>query len=418
MGSMVSAQSDYDSGSTQPIPAGKTCLNQTVPVTISSRNAVFDVDIPHNNLDVVTFTLNSTRQSFNFTGDVLTGYNTVSGTYNMSTKFCYDANMKNQNPTLQILTHGIGFDKAYWDLPYNAYNYSYINSALSAGYVTLSYDRLGIGNSSHGEPLNEIQSFLEIQALRALTTMLREGNFPNVPKTYPEIVHVGHSFGSAQTYQFASLYPNETQAIVLTGFSMNESFFPVFGGGANFVLASQNAPLRFGNVPVAALEQYIELSPFFDYIQPIDLESLPASQNLPDGYLIPSDVEANLFLYFYPKNFDNGLLFSNEKTKQPVTLGELLTLGSLAPKNSYAGPVLVITGSNDLPYCGGDCLATGGALASIPAGMSTNFPNVAPDNFTAYIQPATGHGINAHYNSTGAYRVINNYLAGKGLVSK
>ena len=53
----------------------------------------------------------------------------------------------------------------YWDIPFNNYQYSYIDNALLHGYHTLSYDRLGIGNSSHGEPKNEIQAFLEVASL-------------------------------------------------------------------------------------------------------------------------------------------------------------------------------------------------------------------------------------------------------------
>lgn len=70
----------------------------------------------------------------------------------------------------------------------------------------------------------------------------------------------------------------------------------------------------------------------------------------------------------------------------------------------------------DLPYCGGDCLTTGNtSIPSIPSTVSKSFPKVAASNFTTYIQPNTGHGINFHYNATGAYDVINNFLNAKGL---
>ena len=72
---------------------------------------------------------------------------------------------------------------------------------------------------------------------------------------------------------------------------------------------------------------------------------------------------------------------------------------------------------SDLPYCGGDCLATGGAASSIPAQVKMNFPNVAEENFTAVVQPNTGHGINFHYNATAAYRIINDFLNSKVLQS-
>lgn len=152
----------------------------------------------------------------------------------------------------------------------------------------------------------------------------------------------------------------------------------------------------------------------------------------PNGYLTNTDASSNQYLFFLPGYFDPMLLLFTEETKQPVTPGELLTQGSLPMANAYAGPVLVITGcesdldafkekimlisfpANDLPFCGGDCLATGNAsLPSIPAAVAMSFPNVPSGNFEAYIQPNTGHGINLHYSATGAYDVINIFLNAK-----
>ena len=178
-------------------------------------------------------------------------------------------------------------------------------------YCTLAYDRLGIGNSSHGEPLNEIQAFIEIAALYEMTMMFREGKFPGVSTAFDKIVHVGHSFGSAQTYALVAMYPNVSDGIVLTGFSMNASFVGYFFAGANFVEANENTPR------------------LADY---------------PNGYLISSDIEANQYLFFYPGYFDPNILVLAENTKQPVTVGELLTLGSAPMMNSFTGPVMVITG--------------------------------------------------------------------------
>lgn len=173
------------------------------------------------------------------------------------------------------------------------------------------YDRLGIANSSHGEPLNEIQSFLEVAALKELTTMLRDGTFPGVKDAFEKIVHVGHSFGSAQSYALTAMYPNITDGLVLTGFSMNASFVGYFAAGANFIEANENG---------TALADY------------------------PNGYLVSSDIEAQQYLFFSPPYFSMEALSYAEATKQPVTVGELLTLGSLPMVNTYAGPVLVING--------------------------------------------------------------------------
>jgi pimeloyl-ACP methyl ester carboxylesterase len=232
-------------------------------------------------------------------------------------------------------------------LPFNNYNYSYVNVATDQyKYSSLSFDRLGIGNSSHGEPLNEIQIFLEIAATAQLTQMLRNGTFPGVNHTFSKVVHVGHSFGSAQTYALASMYPNITDGIVLTGFSMNESFVNPFIAGGNFQQANRNQPLRFGNITGTQVQNVLSMyaEPLASYISPVDLTSLPARQALPNGYLVTSNIEATKLQFFKPHYYDPAILELAERTKQPVTEGELLTLASLSMRNKFAGPVMVIDG--------------------------------------------------------------------------
>jgi hypothetical protein len=254
-------------------------MNMTVPVSISARQAVFDITIPQTNLEVTDFVLNITQQGRNFTNLTLTGYQTTAGTYNISAVFCKPSNDNSANPTVQVLAHGIGFDKTYvhimllqiyciltrsryWDYPYDNYNYSYIDAVTDQyKYCTLSYDRLGIGKSPHSEPLNKIQSYLDVAALYQLTQMLRNGTYPDVNHAFQKIVHVGHSFGSAQTYALANMYPAATDGIVLTEFSMDSAYLGLFPADANFMLANLNQPLRFGNVNGAMIENTLGHSP-------------------------------------------------------------------------------------------------------------------------------------------------------------
>ncbi|KAH8588433.1 hypothetical protein B0O99DRAFT_639207 [Bisporella sp. PMI_857] len=400
--------------------SAKRCINATVPVTISARQGVFDIAIPQTNLDVVDFVRNLTQQGRNFSDTVLTGYNTVSGTYNISTQFCQPSFDNSTNPTVQVLTHGVGFDKAYWDLPFNGYNYSYLDVATDDyKYSTLSFDRLGIGKSSHGRVLNEIQANLEVAATAALTQRLRNGTFPGVNHAFEKVVHVGHSFGSIQTYILANQYPNLTDGIVLTGFTTNFSFLASFLAGGNFQQANRNQPLRFGGVSGTQLQATLSLfaEPLIGYLAPLDLGTLPPSQDLPNGYLVSSNAEANKYLFLYPGKYDPEILTYTENTKQPVTIGELLSLAGTPAVNSYGGPVFVLNGDTDLPFCGSNCTATGGVAPDMGALVKKNFPQVAEDNFGSYVQPATGHGINLHYNATAAYRVWLDYLGTKNLAS-
>jgi len=413
----------------------KTCVNATVPVTISAQNGMFNILVPSSNSETIDFVTNVTRQGGNFTAKSLSGYQTVSGTYNISTQYCTPSNSQAQPSIVQVLTHGIGFDKTYWDLSYNNFNYSYVDYATNQGYSTLSYDRLGIGNSSHGDAL-EIQAPLEIAALVYLTEMLRNGTFPG-NQAYSRVVHVGHSFGSGQTYSLANMYPQLSDGIILTGFSTNGSFLPYFVSGANLQLASVNQPLRFSTVTLPSLTDALAaavqdlVAPFSigasdakyitailpnitAYIQPY-LTQYPPGTGLPAGYLVSGDEEANQYLFLQPGAYDPALLDLAERTKQPVTVGELLTVGSLPPTNNFPGPVLVLTGDNDVVFCGGNCSATGGVAASIPAMASQSFPNVDASNFSAVVLPNFAHGINLHYNSTGAYDEIQRFLDAHGL---
>jgi pimeloyl-ACP methyl ester carboxylesterase len=235
----------------------------------------------------------------------------VSGNYNIEATLCHP----DQGPssTLQILTHGIGFDRSYWDFPYDNYNYSYVAEATDLyNYSTFFYDRLGIGQSSHGEPVNEIQSPLEIAALQLVTTMLRNGTLRGCEGyKASKTIHVGHSFGSIQSYSLTVLSPELSDGLILTGFSQNTSFSPYFELGGNFISAK--------NVPLLA--------------------------NYPTGYLAAGDASGVQTNFFSPGDFDPAVLALATSTGQPVTPGELLTEGALTKdQNPFTGPVLIITG--------------------------------------------------------------------------
>ena len=272
---------------------------------------------------------------------------------------------------------------SYWDLPFNNFNYSYVDAVTNDKYCTLSYDRLGIGNSSHGEPRDEIQASLEIAALYELTMMLRNGKFPGVPKAFTKTVHVGHSFGSAQTYALANMYPSATDAIVLTGFSMNSSFVSSFLAGGNFMQANMVSPLRFGNVDPVQAQSLIANSPLAGYAAGIDFTKIPPGQNLPNGYLISGNSAADQLLFFEPGNFDPMIAMAAEPTKQPVTVGELLTVSGGPMMNMYAGPVLVITGRK-FPILANDTRDTGFAHATVQRTTS-------PSAEETVSRPATHH---------------------------
>ena len=94
------------------LAAAKNCMNASVPVTVSARTGVYgNVQVPQTNSEVVSFIQNVGKQGRNYTEVALTGYDTIAKTYNISTQFCTPDNDAATNPTVQVLTHGIGFDK-------------------------------------------------------------------------------------------------------------------------------------------------------------------------------------------------------------------------------------------------------------------------------------------------------------------
>ncbi|KAK4580518.1 hypothetical protein LTR86_000721 [Recurvomyces mirabilis] len=353
------------------LASARHCQNLTVEVDVSARNGLFNVTTPQDNI----------AQGKNYSANVLEGYQTVSGKYHIAATYC----QPDSGPakTVQLLTHGIGFDRSYWDLPYANYNYSYVAEAVDTyKYSTFSWDRLGIAQSQHGEAVNEIQALLEVDALRALTQDLRKGGIWGVPCGFDKVVHVGHSFGSEHTYALTAMYPTISDGIALTGFSQNGSFIPYFAFGGNFISARN----------VSGLAKY----------------------NYPAGYLAAGDISAVQTNFFAPGSFDPAVLSIAYTTGQPVTVGELLTIGGETGSiNHFKGPTFIITGERDLPYCGGNCLAPPTGYSSIPAAALKFFPNAT--NPTAVVVPGAGHGLNLEYSHPFTYGKINDYFVQNGV---
>jgi pimeloyl-ACP methyl ester carboxylesterase len=211
------------------------------------------------------------------------------------------------------LTHGIGFDRSYWDLPFNNYNYSYVAQAVDEqGYSTFAWDRVGIASSSRGDPVNEIQQYLDTAALKELSTLLRDGSVKGIKTKFNKFVHVGHSFGSAITYNFINENPNFSDAAILTGFSQNPNFVTAFVLAGNFKPVKENAAL---------------------------------AAHYPVGYFAPqSSIGVNIE-FFAPGDFDPKMLANAFATGQPATPGELLTIGAgTGDVSAFKGHLLIVTG--------------------------------------------------------------------------
>lgn len=236
-----------------------------------------------------------------------------------------------------------------------------------------------MGKSDKPDPIQTIQTPLEVEIAHVLATSLRNGKFSD--NKFQKVAAGGHSFGSIITNAITKQYPDVLDAAILTGFSTDLSAQPLFLQALNLALANQNQPLRF--------------------------------DSLNNGFLVSSTVISNQIGFFKAPGFAPEILAQAEATKGSVTYGELNSLAGIGGEASgYTKPVVVADGAEDLPFCGGDCSYP---VDQAKAVHPKYYPNVADADFGSYLAPIAGHGLNFHYSSAGAFEYIQKFLVDRGL---
>ncbi|KAK8089539.1 hypothetical protein PG997_004500 [Apiospora hydei] len=401
-----------------PALAARNCRNLTIPVHITAANTDLEDDFPTPQTDVeFTDFFLSNQPHGRQPPDTTTPPKTrnVTGDYRLAATYCEPSSSSssssgsgNNNTTttpnvLQILTHGIGFGRDYWDFAYHDYKYSYVNHALAHGYATLAWDRLGFGNSTRLDPVHEVQLPLEVEALRELTRLLRAGEVnlhldtdtdtdsetTNTTKTktrtrkFDKIVHVGHSLGSTVVYALAAVDKTSLDGLVLTGWSTVTDFMT-----AGFIgLYLEQARPKGGHLAGYA-----------------------------PGYVVVGDVTALHTDFFAPGAYDPDILAPAYAATQPTTVGEIATGSYMAnTKLEVTVPSLVITGQKDLIFCGTNCYGTDDPkLHSLLQLVTSSFPLANPPVLPITV-PGSGHGLNLDNNHEYTYGEISNFLMSNGL---
>ncbi|KAK7987899.1 hypothetical protein PG989_008214 [Apiospora arundinis] len=375
-----------------PAIAARNCQNLTIPVHITAANTDLGPGFvtPQTDAEFTDFFLSNLQHGRQ--PPVMTPPKTknVTGDYHLAATYCEPSSGGDAPKVLQILTHGIGFGRSYWDFAYNDYEYSYVNHALAHGYATLAWDRLGLGESTRLDPVSEVQLPLEVEALRELTRLLRAGEVDLQPKTnstktntkFDKIVHVGHSLGSSVVYALAALDTTALDGLVLTGWSTVTDFM-----GAGFIgLHLEQAGPKGGHLAGYA-----------------------------PGYVVVGDVTALHTDFFAPGAYDPAILEPAYAAGEPTTVGEIATGSYMADqKLQVTVPSLVITGQKDLIFCGTDCYGTNNAsLISLLDLVNSSFPIAKP--ILPITVPGSGHGLNLDKNHEYTYGNISHFLMTNGL---
>jgi pimeloyl-ACP methyl ester carboxylesterase len=212
-----------------------------------------------------------------------------------------------------LLVSGATYGSAYWDLTPAL---SVVQAEAKAGFSVLTYDRLGIGQSTKpASTLLTVQSDADV--LHQLVQAARAGRLGQT--VFATILTVGHSLGSGIVLTEAAT-AQDVQGVVVTGFA--HYFDPT--GGASF----QGA------------------------LWPAQSEPRADLQATPPGYFTTQPGKRSIFYY----NGDATVIATDEATKQTVTDGELTSFPSVvtdggATSQQIRVPVLGLVGDHERFFC-------------------------------------------------------------------
>lgn len=363
------------------------CSQALIPISATANSAIYDLPTVNTDIEAAAWAIrDATRTTTQGLANIVRN-TTTSGTFNIHVQLCTPKTSKGHD-TLQIASHGVHYDSRYWDSTYQPEKYSYVNAALEAGYSILTYDRLGVGKSDILDAYHDVQAPLELEILRQLTLMARNGTLHNrlassnghhsIVDRPNKVVHVGHSFGSILTSSFIANYGPLSDGAILTGYLLTQNL-----GSAGATSWAVQAPSSS--------------SPSFDR---------------PSGYVACSKTGIqNVFFGGDPHTaYTPALLDYGNSLKQPVPVGELASafwiIGNYGP--SFQAPLQYFLPENDFYICRGDCKG----LANM-TDLEATYPNAAA--IEVALHPNTGHALTLHHNATAGFHVMFDFLKRHGL---
>lgn len=366
------------------------CKQLNIPITASVPGAIYDIPRVTNDLEAAAWGIwDSTRSTPHDETNIIKN-TTISGTWNIHGQLCIPNKHQHQD-TLQIATHGVHYDSRYWDSKYKPEDHSYVEASLKAGYSIFTYDRLGVGESDHPDAYEVVQAPLELEILRKLTLMARDGTLYKLAETTKptdktfkargkpdKVVHIGHSFGSVLTSAFIATYSDLTDGAIITGFVLTK------------ILGSSGSVSWAVEYPATGCPKF----------------------QRPEGYVVSQKVGIqNLFFAGDPKTaYTPELLDYGVSLKQPAPVGEFASAFNILGRNAsdFALPVQFLLPEFDFYICRGDCknLTTKEELA-------LTYPKAT--DIDLVIQPNTGHALPLHNNATAGFQLTFDFLKKHGL---
>lgn len=359
------------------------CQNIDIPVGASAEN----IELP-SNLDIPTL-LSGALFNDNASGPVTA---LVSGDYTIGARYCTpDTPSEARATTLQVLVHGATYTRNYWSGLADPGTlagqdaYSWVTYAADQGYPTLSVDRLCNGDSSRPFSSTHCQTPLNAETIHLVIDAARTGALPGVDVAFEKIIFAGHSGGSILGNALSIQHPEDVDAYLLTGYSLQP-------GAASILTLPEFEPAA-----VVSPTQFGSEDP---------------------GYIQATSKEGTLSL-FYSGDFDPGRAEYDFDHLQTVCVSEFATisLGQLSAPE-YKGAVFVLNGNEDAIFCSGSPAdvvleAAGSCADGFSSGVGAAYP--AARAFAFHNVPDTGHSLNLHHSAQQSFKAAHDFLAKQGL---
>ncbi|KAN0104869.1 alpha/beta-hydrolase [Hyaloscypha variabilis] len=341
-------------------PTNANCIDYDIPVSVSTKGINWIAPKWTNNTGLIDFvSLTSSRSPANFSSPV-GGSVDLNGEYTISATFCSPKTTAEKSGNILLATHGIGYDRRYWNSAFQPENYNFAQYATSQGYSIFFYDRLGTGKSSTLSGFVN-QGTMQVDILDQIARQIRAGNYTGTIGVPKKIVFVSHSYGSAISTATIAGAPDIADAAVLTGLAFAQNFQTVTEAMAPRIASVQDKRWSY----------------------------------LDAGYLTWTDIYANINCFFKEPTYNWDAAQYADSIKAPLAVAELLSIASF--KN----------GEYDFLVCNGYCPGVNEEPAkSLFAGSKA---------FNATILPKTDHGLHFRNNALEGYKAITDYLSEQGV---
>ena len=124
------------------------------------------------------------------------------------------------------------------------------------------------------------------------------------------------------------------------------------------------------------------------------------------GYLMTNNKKGRADSFYSRPGVDFSPVHYNLDfdTRGTMSIGEALTAVTIYNSTNYTSPVYILTGQQDVMFCGNGSRTfgtpnCGSGAASQLAAVKMFYPAVPAGNFDYYAQPDSGHCLQQHYGA-------------------